>query len=163
MMSRLCDRDLVYHVPFEVLDESLEFLRQQGRRRLEGVALWAGRFSGNEFQIVRAIVPRQTTGRLFYRISNDETFRVLESVSNKDQVIPVQIHSHPKEAFHSEVDDERAFIRHENAISIVVPYFADFPVAEFLLRAKFYRLREDTSWEEMEAAEIGRVLRFTGL
>jgi hypothetical protein len=75
----------------------------------------------------------------------------------------MQIHSHPQEAFHSEVDDERAFIRHENAISIVVPYFADFPVAEFLLRARFYRLREETNWEEMQAHEIGRVLRFAGI
>lgn len=162
-MSRLSDRDVVYHVPFEVLDESLEFLRRQGRRGHEGVALWAGRFSGGEFRIVRTIVPRQMTGRLFYRISNDETFRVLESVSNEDLVVPMQIHSHPQEAFHSEVDDERAFIRHENAISIVVPYFADFPVAEFLLRAKFYRLREETSWEEMQVEEIGRVLRFAGV
>jgi hypothetical protein len=162
-MSKLSDRNLVYHVPFEILDESLEFLRRQGRRGHEGVALWAGRFGGDGFQIGRAIIPRQTTGRLFYRISNDETFRVLESVSNEDLVIPMQIHSHPQEAFHSEVDDERAFIRHENAISIVVPYFADFPVAEFLLRARFYRLREETNWEEMQVHEIGRVLRFAGI
>jgi hypothetical protein len=162
-MSRLSDRELVYDVPFQVLDESLEFLRRQGRRGHEGVVFWAGRFSGSEFRIMRAIVPQQTTGRLFYRISNDETFRALEMVSNEDLVIPIQIHSHPREAFHSEVDDERAFIRHENAISIVVPYFADFPVGEFLLRAKFYRLREETVWEEMQADEIGRVSRFAGI
>jgi hypothetical protein len=162
-MSRLSDRNLVFRVPFEALDDSLEFLRRQGRRGHEGVALWAGKFSDAEFRIVRAIIPRQMTGRLFYRISDDETFRILESVSNEELVIPMQIHSHPKEAFHSEVDDERAFIRHENAISIVVPHFADFPVAEFLLHARFYRLREATTWEEMQPAEIGSVLQFEGV
>lgn len=162
-MSRLSDRGSVFHVPFEALDSSLKFLRMQSRRGHEGVVLWAGKFEGTGFRVSRTIIPAQTTGRLFYRISDDETFRILDIVSNADLVIPIQIHSHPREAFHSEVDDEKAFIRHENAISIVVPNFANFPISEFLLRARFYRLREGTTWEEMEAKEIGAVLRFEGI
>jgi hypothetical protein len=162
-MSRLSDRDLIFHVPFQTLDQSLEFLRSQGRRGHEGVVLWAGRFDGTGFRISRAIIPAQRTGRLYYRISSDETFRILEAVSNENLVIPMQIHSHPKEAFHSPVDDEDAFIRQENAISIVVPHFANFPIDEFLLHARFYRLREGTTWLEMEAGEIRAILRFEGI
>jgi hypothetical protein len=162
-MSRLSDRDLIFHVPFEALDRSLEFLRSQGRRGHEGVVLWAGQFDGTRFLVSRAIIPAQRTGRLYYRISSDETFRILEVVSNENLVIPMQIHSHPQEAFHSQVDDEDAFIRQENAISIVVPHFADFPIDEFLLQARFYRLHEGTTWVEMKTEEIGAVLRFEGI
>lgn len=162
-MSRLSDPELIFHIPFSILDHSFEFLRRQGRRGHEGVALWAGEFLGDGFRVSRAIIPEQLTGRLFYRISSDETFRILEEISNDGLVIPIQIHSHPAEAFHSEVDDEDAFIRQQNAISIVVPNFANFPIDEFLLRAKFFRLREDTMWVEMEPGEIGKVLRFEGL
>jgi hypothetical protein len=162
-MSRLSDPDLIFQVPFAVLDRSLEFLRSQGRRGHEGVALWAGRFKETEFRVLKAIIPAQRTGRLFYRISSDETFRILDAVSNDNMVIPIQIHSHPKEAFHSGVDDEDAFIRQENAISIVVPHFGSFPNDEFLLYARFYRLREETTWVEMKAGEVGAVLRFEGI
>jgi len=162
-MSRLSDTELVFHVPFAVLDHSLEFLRGQGRRGHEGVALWAGEFFRGGFRVSRAIIPEQSTGRLFYRISSDETFRILEDISRDGLVIPIQIHSHPDEAFHSEVDDEDAFIRQQNAISIVVPDFANFPVDEFLLHAKFFRLREHTTWVEMQPPEVGKVLRFDGI
>jgi hypothetical protein len=162
-MSKLSDRDLIFRIPFEALDRSLEFLRSQGRRGHEGVVLWAGRFAPTGFRVSKAIIPAQRTGRLFYRISTAETFRILELVSNENLVIPIQIHSHPEEAFHSEVDDEDAFIRQENAISIVVPHFANFPVDEFLLNARFYRLREGTTWAEMAAREVQAVLRFEGI
>lgn len=162
-MSRLSDRSLVFHVPFEALDYSLEFLRKQGRQGREGVALWAGKFEGVGFRISRVIIPAQKAGRLFFRISDEETFRILEMISDADLVIPIQIHSHPKQAFHSEVDDEDAFIRHENAISIVVPHFANFRTTEFLPNARFYRLRAETTWVEMGAEEVGAVLRFEGL
>lgn len=162
-MSRLSDPELIFHVPFAILDHSLEVLRRQGWRGHEGVALWAGQFHGDGFRISRVIIPEQFTGRLFYRISSDETFRILDQISGDGLVIPIQIHSHPEEAFHSEVDDEDAFIRQENAVSIVVPKFANFPLDEFLLCAKFFRLRKHTTWVEMRPREVGRVLRFEGL
>jgi len=36
-------------------------------------------------------------------------------------MVAAQVHSHPDEAFHSKGDDEWAIVRHEGALSIVVP------------------------------------------
>ena len=55
--------------------------------------------------------------------------------------LAAQVHSHPAEAFHSKADDAWAIVRHESALSIVVPYFASGVTASnFLDRSATFRL-----------------------
>lgn len=163
-MSSLSDRPLVFRIPRETVARSLSFMQRQAMMRHEGVVLWPGRLDGDaSCEIVEPIIPRQITGERFYRIPTDETFRILEYIDERGLVIPIQIHSHPHEAFHSWIDDERAFVRHENAISIVVPEFAKFPVSEFLQKARFYRLRSGNEWDEVKQSEIRASFLFLDL
>jgi hypothetical protein len=69
-------------------------------------------------------------------------------------VIPIQVHSHLFDAFHSEADDELAFVQHENGISIVVPDGGSISPAEFTARAKFFRLVGGATWEELPRNEV---------
>jgi len=162
-MSSLSDPSLIFRIPKDTVAQSLRFMQQQGAVGHEGVALWPGRLTGNVCEIGDALIPRQITRERFYRIPTDETFRIIQHVAEQGLVIPIQIHSHPHEAFHSWADDEHAFVQHENAISIVVPNFADFPFSEFLSKARFYRLRSGNEWDEIEKSEIDESLIFVDL
>jgi len=89
-----------------------------------------------------------------YRIPDDEVFRIIEYIADKNLVIPIQVHSHPCEAFHSETDDERAFVQHTNGISIVVPDFGHIDPDQFFNMAVVYSLVEGTVWRELLPSEI---------
>jgi hypothetical protein len=104
----------------------------------------------------RPFAPQQVTGRYFYRIPDSETFRVIEYVADRNWVVPIQLHSHPEEAFHSPVDDECAFVQHRNGISIVVPDSAAFPDLLFLDKAIVYALVKGDEWRELTRSEVER-------
>ncbi len=159
-MCKLSDPKVLYVVRPRVVAETLEFLRLKGSDGHEGVALWPGKLEQALCTVSEPLIPVQETGPLFYQIPEDETFRILELVSTKGLVIPIQVHSHPREAFHSWADDERAFIQHENGISIVVPDFARFSDQAFVRRSRFYRLGADSSWKEMPHKEVGGIFSF---
>jgi hypothetical protein len=162
-MSNLSNPSLIFRIPRDTVAQSFRFMQQQGAARHEGVALWPGRITGNTCLIGDTLIPQQITRERFYRIPTDETFRIIQYVAEQGLVIPIQIHSHPHEAFHSLADDEHAFVQHENAISIVVPDFADFPLSDFLSKARFYRLRSGNEWDEIEKSDIGVSFRFLDL
>lgn len=155
-MSNLTDPKLTFMVSRETIRATLEFLQTQARRGHEGVVLWAGRLRDHECAIERVIIPRQITGPLFYRIPDDETFRIIDELHAVGLVVPVQVHSHPEEAYHSPVDDEGAFVQHEHGISIVVPNFGAISDDAFFHDAKTYRLTTDASWEELTSRELQR-------
>jgi hypothetical protein len=159
-MSKLSDPSIRYVVRPRVVAKTFEFLRLKGNAGHEGVVLWLGKLEQAACTISEPLIPAQETGSLFYRISEDETFRILEIVATKGLTVPIQVHSHPQEAFHSWADDERAFVRHENAISIVMPDFARFPDEDFVLRSRFYRLAADSSWKEIPPKEVLGIFSF---
>jgi len=155
-MSRVSDRHLQFLIPSATVDTTLEFLRGQGRRHHEGVALWPGRLQSKVCSIAEPLIPQQVTGRLFYRIPDEEVFKIISLVSRCGLVIPIQIHSHEDSAFHSLADDEYAFVQHDNAISIVVPNFGHIPNSEFLDCSRFYRLTQNSEWAEIDHSEVQR-------
>lgn len=153
-MSELSDPRLQYRIPLTTVAATLEFLRVQGDRSHEGVVLWPGRLLDGVCIIVDALVPAQITGRLFYRIPDDEVFRIIMWAAPRGLVIPIQVHSHEGDAFHSWADDEYAFVQHENGVSIVVPDFAEIAAGEFLDRCKFYRLTLESNWVELTKPDV---------
>jgi hypothetical protein len=154
-MSKIADPNLVFVIPQSVISQTLEFLQWKGEREgHEGVVLWPARLLEGRCQIVKCLVPAQVTGQLRYRIPDDEVFRIICEVGTNGLVIPIQVHSHPRDAFHSEVDDERAFVQHTNGISIVLPDFAQFDSAEFFDRAVVYSLVSGDTWREVPAREV---------
>lgn len=164
-MSKLSNPNLRFRVPFETINKSLGFLKNRGRSiGHEGVVLWPGVVQENECQISpMPIIPEQITGPRSYRIPTDESFRIIQLVHQNRTVIPIQVHSHPHEAFHSEADDELAFVQHRNGISIVIPDFANFGVAEFLQQAKFYILVSGVQWTELGITALRHKFIFEGL
>ena len=58
-----------------------------------------------------------------YRNSPAERQRITRSLAGTGEMIVAQVHSHPRRAFHSPIDDEEAIPRRVGAYSLVVPDF----------------------------------------
>jgi hypothetical protein len=159
-MSKLSNPDLKFVVPRQVIRDSLAFFRLKGQLDKEGVVLWPAFVSAGIATISSIIVPRQIATRLSFRIPPGETFPILAQIAEVGMVIPIQVHSHPNEAFHSEADDRWAFVRHSGAISIVVPDFGAIEEREFDGRTAFFRLNSGGVWQEMTKSDVLRRFQF---
>lgn len=114
-----------YRVPRSVVQASANALRTMSAGRIESVVLWQGTVSTQEMAVVRElVVPLQVAGPLHFNVPLEERFRLIDAVSSSGELILVQLHTHPREAFHSDVDDRLAIPQHVGGISIVVPNFA---------------------------------------
>lgn len=88
--------------------------------------------------------------------------QIIEIISKNGWMIAAQVHSHPLEAFHFKADDDWAIVRHENALSVVVPYFASKTNAtSFLSDQKTFRLTRDNRWLEIPVWEMDRWLQIS--
>ena len=113
-----------YKVSPAVIRLTAKAVRRVGQGRKEAAVLWQGRILTNtEAEVIKLIVPKQVAGPAHFNISLEERLRIIDEINEVGEFILVQIHTHPKEAFHSEADDRLAVTKHLHAISIVVPHF----------------------------------------
>ena len=103
---------------------TLEHLRAAGKKRSECVVLWLGRRLGDKIVVEKVWRPRQLAGAGFFEIPPQSMAELFAELRQSRSMIAAQVHSHPREAFHSAADDTWAIIRHEGALSLVLPYFA---------------------------------------
>jgi proteasome lid subunit RPN8/RPN11 len=133
--------------PPKVIDETIGHLKAAGEVQRECLVLWLGRRLDDSLNVVIAHRPEQQAWRDRFVVDAAE-MAALKALLRKDRLmIAGQVHSHPKEAFHSLADDRGAFIRHQGALSFVLPYFArDVLVSSFLTDAALYELDENNRW-----------------
>jgi hypothetical protein len=147
-----------YRIPAPIVEASVCALRDGSAGTREWVILWQGKiFDETTAKVTRVHVPRQNTGPLHFNISIDERLRLLDDVSAEGEFILAQLHTHPRQAFHSEVDDRLAIPKHTGAISIVV---ADFGVGwngDFLATSVNRHLGAGR-WHELRPDEVRELL-----
>ena len=114
-------------VPDEVTEFTDEALRRAGRERHEAFVLWTGVIDASAFVVRNAHVPRQTGYRseegVCVRVDGDELHRLNVWLYEHAEVLGVQVHSHPTDAYHSETDDSYPIATAVGALSIVVPQY----------------------------------------
>jgi hypothetical protein len=141
-------------VPIKTIEDSLSSLRTAGARNAEGVVLWLGRRNGEFVDVVEAYVPEYTSERDYFRIPRESMAALLRYLNATSTFIAAQVHSHPKEAFHSVTDDKWAIVRHLGALSLVVPHFARrISIESFVTDIAAYSLNADNEWIELSTAE----------
>lgn len=117
----------LFTIPAEIIGETEKNLRKAGRNGMELFVLWSGLVRGVEFVARTAHVPRQTAYRLesglMVRVDGDALHRLNTWLYEHEEVLAVQIHAHPTNAFHSSTDDAYPIVTAEGSISIVA---ADF-------------------------------------
>lgn len=154
-MSRLPRNLRRYRIPQRVLDDSQVLLRESGRNGYESVVVWIGRVLDDETAEVTGVVrPEQVaySGSLgcSVEVPPDALSELISSLPEEVFVL-VRLHTHPTDAYHSDLDDTNMLIAHPGAISIVIPYFAQEPIA--LNRCSVNELR-DGQWEELSTTEV---------
>lgn len=137
--------------------ETLACLRSAGGRRSEGVVLWLGQREPNRIVVTTAYVPEQEAADDFFRIPPPAMAALLRYLDESGTFIAAQVHSHPREAFHSVADNTWAIVRHLGALSLVVPHFAraTSPTA-FLDHIAAFRLSAKNVWQEIDATDRRR-------
>ena len=145
-----------YLIPQRVLQQTREFLRERGEHGVEGVVLWLGEIVDDETgSLLAAYVPEQVAIRselgVAVEVTREGLTRLITSLPAGVFVL-VRVHSHPTNAFHSDLDDTNMLISHTNAISIVVPDFAREPIV--LEHCSVNELRHGVGWVELDPAAV---------
>ena len=113
-----------YVVPQRILKNSALLLRSLSSGVRESAILWTGTCLNTEARVRRIVVPRQTSNAVRFDVSLEERLKIASQLNRSGEMLLAQLHTHPKEAFHSAIDDQLALPRHTGAISIVIPDFA---------------------------------------
>jgi len=150
-----------YRVPRAVLLATAEALRHESAGVRESVALWQGRvLSESIAEVTKLHVPRQIAGPLHFNVPLDERLRLVRAVSSEDEFILIQLHTHPRRAFHSDVDDRLAITKHTGAISIVVADFGTRWNGD-LLQSSVNRNLGGGRWVELSPNEVAQLFEVT--
>lgn len=130
-------------------------------RRCECVVLWLGRRRDGGLVVEQAYRPQQHAKADMFHIPREGMAALHAELRRGRLMVAAQVHSHPGEAFHSLADDRWAIVRHEGALSLVVPDFAAHTRLEnFLDLTKVFRFSAAAEWLEVPRAEAeGTCLR----
>lgn len=130
------------------IEKSIHLLQAAGER--ECALLWLGRREKNVQKIVDVYRPEQIATVDYFEIPRNGMAALMARLRVDGLYVVSQVHTHPKEAFHSYADDRWAIVRHVGALSIVLPHFALFTTVEsFLQQAAVYQLDESNNWNEV--------------
>ena len=141
--------------PSTVLATTLLRLREAGTRRCECIVLWLGRPADGVIRVEEAYVPLQEAREDMFHIPRASMASLHAHLRKHRLMVAAQVHSHPREAFHSLADDRWAIIRHEGALSLVLPYFAASTTAlNFRDEVKVYRFSDAAEWVEVAQPEV---------
>ena len=117
-----------FRVQSDSVRQTLDAIRSAGREGYERFVIWSGTSNGDVFDVAQVHVPKQTAYRLetglCVRVDGSELHRLNTWLYEAKQVVGVQVHSHPTEAYHSETDDAYPVATLEGSLSIVLPFFA---------------------------------------
>ena len=111
----------------DFVHDTVKAIRVAGQEGYELFVLWSGRIDSNVFTVDTVHVPRQTSYKLesglCVRVDGEELHNLNRWLYKSQQILGVQVHSHPTEAFHSSTDDAYPIATLEGSLSVVLPYF----------------------------------------
>ena len=137
---------------------TLQTMREYGSHGWEVLVLWLGHVQPQErtAHVTVAYVPKQnpiaSEDGVGYFVTGDTLFQLNRELSNTGLRLIAQVHSHPREAFHSEADDRYAIVTADGGLSLVVPDFGHAPPGP--TNWAVYRLH-GRQWRALSKAETG--------
>lgn len=139
----------------------VESLSSSQERRHEGVALLLGKLAGEAVIALACVQPKATTPAGSFDISAAEMARVIALATDLELELVAQVHTHPREAFHSQGDDEGARVRYDGYLSLVIPdYGAGLPRLD---GAALYEFSSRDGWIPLSVENISIVPAEAGL
>ncbi len=141
----------------ETIEQMLETMREFGSHGWEVLVLWLGEIEPGQgkARVIQAFVPKQkpisSENGVGYFVGGETLFQLNRDLSETGLRLVAQVHSHPREAFHSEADDRYAIVTAEGGLSLVVPDFGDAPADPTAWAV--YRLH-GRDWRELDTKEV---------
>jgi hypothetical protein len=144
----------VYRIPANILAESVAALRDLGQGIREAVILWQGKvLNDTTAEITKVHRPRQIAGELHFNVPFPERMRILSEIARDGGFILIQLHTHPRQAFHSQADDRMAITKHTGALSVVIPDFGMHWTGSLSETAIFIH-QGAARWRKLAPAEV---------
>jgi hypothetical protein len=150
----------VFQVPWPLIRVSETALKQAGDSGYELFVLWTGKLLDDTFEVQHTYVPTQQSyrrdKRVHVRVDGEELHKLNRWLYEQRQVLGVQVHTHPDDAYHSDTDNTYPIATTLGSLSIVVPNFA----REGLVcpGMKVYRLAS-AGWVEVSVADVQTLVR----
>lgn len=149
-------------VSIELVRRTLAHLQSGGRRGEEVVLLWLGRRRAGSIHIEKLWIPDQRAGSDYFEIPEESMEALFQELRRHRLFVAAQVHTHPRQAFHSYADDVWAIVRHSGALSLVLPYFAlETEVDTFVHDTVLFVLSPTNEWTEVPAADRPKHYRIT--
>jgi len=140
-----------FRVPGEILNQTIDLLQEIGDYGLESFVLYGGvlRDGGRVIECRTVYRPRQLPMRTPYGLAvsvpGEELARLNLLLFERGEILAVQVHSHPTDAYHSETDDVYPLVTLLGSVSGVAPDFAKGGIDD-LGRWAWYRLVGIGEW-----------------
>lgn len=145
----------------QVIDDTIKFLRKQGLKGLEGRVYWVGTVKDAIPEVTKVIIPEQIARKSALGVSVTVTQQANLKVTRElkpGEFIIAKVHSHPGRAYNSLTDKENPFLRHEGAVSIIVPNFGRNGMNNLANCAVC--IFQDGNWRDLSNIEIQSIFKF---
>jgi hypothetical protein len=131
-----------------LLPQTFRTLRECGRAECECGVFWTGPSSDDVADAVEH--PLHDRSPFGYEVDSGWITQLWKRLAVSRRSIKAQVHSHPKEAFHSWIDDQWPIISQPGFISIVIP---DFATSDSSLNSAWIGcLQQDGTWRRLKSA-----------
>lgn len=111
-----------YQISAALFAKTFEHFRQCGGGHRECQVLWTSSWYNPE-KIDQVVHPRHLAHGGGFQLSSEWINHFWLELAQTNRGIRVQIHTHPREAFHSSIDDAFPIIHTTGFLSLVIPNF----------------------------------------
>lgn len=133
--------------------ETISILKASKKK--ERLVLWFGKENPDGYIVNEIFEPLQFTQPGYFEVPPEGISQLFEKVKTSRNFIVAQIHTHPKQAFHSLIDDEMAIPRHKGALSLVLPkYASEISIYNFHNNVAVFELNDRNCWIEVSSLNI---------
>lgn len=152
-------------IPASVFRQTLDRLSGSGRAASESLAYWSGTIRRGRVGAVRsAIFADEYDGFAsspgHASVTLGAALRIGAEVHRRGEVLFAQIHTHPREAFHSRIDDARPISHRLGFFSLVIPRFG--AGVDSIAQCRAYEHRGGGAWKGLRPRTAAARLRIAG-
>ncbi|MET4388526.1 hypothetical protein ABIB73_004289 [Bradyrhizobium sp. F1.4.3] len=139
-----------YRLPSRILEETFAHFRTCGRGRRECQALWVSPWKAPSI-ITEVVHPSHKAHFGGFVLDDAWLNQFWLDLAREGLGVRVQVHTHPREAFHSATDDAFPLIHTSGFLSLVIPNFALGPVG--FANTFLTEIQADGSWRQVRVPE----------
>jgi len=134
-----------------LIEQTIAVLQEGGEEICETVVFWLGKGE----TVNEVYRPMQRVSVDYFHLSSESMRSLMDYLKRDRRRILAQVHSHPGDAYHSKADDQWAVIRHQGALSLVLPRFArTTTLQDFPEQTATYSLSADDKWLKVRTADV---------